>query len=81
MTVELSDVERIASEIVDELRGTCNSLLLLLEEKGVVDNAIVLTAIDQDIFECAVCNWWCDMSELSEHDHGTGDNICADCDP
>lgn len=77
----MNGLEKIADEIVDELRGTAGNLQSLLEEKDVVDNDIVLRVIDDEIFECIVCNWWCDMSELSENDHGLEYNTCSDCDP
>lgn len=34
-------------------------------------------AIDAEIFECDVCGWWYDISNLG--DNGGHDTICIDC--
>ena len=54
-------------EKIDELNGTCNSINLddyTAEELEVLDN---------EIFLCNDCSWWCPIEEVNE------DNVCTDC--
>lgn len=62
-------------ELIGHLQGTCISL-----EEGCRDCEIDRESItpeeylylDQHIAECHCCNWWCEVSEMS-------DNLCGDC--
>lgn len=47
-----ADLISLAELAADELQGTCKSLA----EAG----------LDELIFECERCNWWCEISEMSE---------------
>lgn len=67
--------ERI-DEIIDSLRGTCRSLIDFLEDQEDEDDTALLEAIDQDLFCCDQCNWWCEQSEAHE---GTSGDVCDDC--
>lgn len=65
-----------AQEIVDELNGTCKSIAECLED-GEDDSDPVLTAkIDDQIFCCSRCDWWCEQGEAHE---GSDGDVCDDC--
>lgn len=34
-----------------------------------------LLEIDQEIFQCDTCGWWCRIEEMSENDN----QVCTDC--
>lgn len=67
-------------EIVHSLQGTCQSLEDALSEEDDEDESdIQLTDyIDQEIFLCPVCNWWCERSEGNE-DPAQDEDVCDDC--
>ena len=67
-------------ELIDYLQGTCNSL-----DDGVQTifgedfSSFNLSSenheqIDNEIFLCETCGWWCEMSES-----GDEDGNCTDC--
>lgn len=64
-------------QIIEDLKGTCDSL------DGVCGNYDIdsmdlsideLEQLDQEIFNCETCGWWCETSEMSEDE-----NVCEDC--
>lgn len=59
------------NEIVEQLAGTCGSLPSVLTPKEENDRALA-DAIDEQIFECEVCGWWCWRDEESS----TQDGVC-----
>jgi len=65
----------------DYLIGSCNTIqeametLFELDEDDLTDEEI--ENLDQDIFKCAECGWWCEISEESGIDES--DLICNDC--
>lgn len=66
--------------ISQALQGTCKSLAQALEEHGLghlEDDKDFLQGLDQEVFCCSQCDWWCEMSEMSEEHDG----ICTDCQP
>jgi hypothetical protein len=76
------DKTKLINDIVDDLRGSSTGLHSMLEShdaEWLEDDDELLTAIDDSIFLCSMCDWWCEMSEMSEHpDH---DYECTDCAP
>ena len=65
-------------ELINSLQGTCSSIDDHLPE-GM--NWEDLTnedheAIDNEIFLCAECGWWCEISEQVESDD---EQYCRDC--
>jgi len=69
------------SEIIDCLRGTCNgSLSALIEERGLeAEEDEICAAVDDAIFECSVCGWWCEIDEECSEDCGADDLTCRQC--
>lgn len=65
-------------EIVEALQGTANTIDEVLPEGMDWSD---LTAedhayIDQEIFNCATCGWWYEISEQSDNED---ENTCIDC--
>ena len=58
-------------EVIDRLRGTCmesfDQDLYTMDE---------LQYLDENIFDCARCGWWCDIDEANSFN---GENFCDDC--
>lgn len=54
----------VIQSIIDDLRGTCDSLDAVAERHGrdAMDSALC-DALDQQIFLCTDCGWWCEMHE------------------
>jgi len=73
-------------EIIESLRGTCDSLDNQLEQRNL--NADDLTMeyhyqIDEQIFNCSTCGWWCERCDLStkSEECETHELTCRECDP
>lgn len=60
----------------EELEGTCQSLYDVVSEED-MDDPDFLGALDDLVFLCACCGWWCETSELVEDQDGEG--VCIDC--
>jgi hypothetical protein len=63
---------------IENLRGTCKSLAEGCEDFGIHENDLSeddYSRIDQEIFVCETCNWWCEQGEQAEDQ----DEICSDC--
>jgi hypothetical protein len=75
--------------IIEALRGTADSIdtvacrVYELEEFDFTADctAAELSILDNEIFECAECGWWCEMSEVSTHNSGDDGDYCKDCQP
>lgn len=70
------DVETRAMEVVDELRGTCKSLHDVMDCEEQEDQRILQT-IDDNLFCCNTCEWWCGFDEES-NEEGVCDDCCDD---
>lgn len=72
-----SDVQ----DLIDYMRGTAASINAQAEERGIdmLDDAVT-SAVDEAIFECTDCGWWCDISEeVSEFVEDASDLLCDQC--
>lgn len=72
-------MERI-EEFVESLRGTCRSIDEACNEFGMTFEDLTgedLEYIDNEIFCCEDCGWWCELCETSY----TVENTCKDCNP
>ena len=70
-------------EFVHDIIGTCKTVDQILDQthEGMTEDDLTTedhAHIDQEIFNCACCNWWCEQSEANESDE-YGDDICNDC--
>ena len=59
-------------KMIDRLRGTCNEPFPI-EDYTLED----LAHLDEEIFQCVDCGWWCDISELSAIP--SDECSCTDC--
>ena len=67
------------SELISYLQGTCIEFDTACKEFNIDPDDITieqLQEIDNWIFQCQVCGWWCERGD--ESDMGDG-NICIDC--
>lgn len=67
-------------KLIYELNGTCDSIEHVLEKYEALelqDHMPFLNYLDNEIFRCACCSWWCTISEMSEN----SDDECRDCNP
>lgn len=78
MTQENIDMEKV----IEALQGTCKPLeygiQAALGDDTEVDELTEeqLSHLDQEIFLCDTCGWWCEIA-VSNDDNG--DNVCDDC--
>lgn len=66
-------------KLVEDLQGTCNNLSDALPE-GMEEDDLTEDDhdyIDNEIFLCDECGWWCESSEANENEDCAG--LCADC--
>lgn len=66
------DKQLRGQQAAEELQGTCKGLHEVLSDEEQED-ADVLAELDQHVFLCDECGWWCELSEQTE------DGRCDDC--
>src|SRR5438270_431144 len=75
------------NELCEDLRGTCkNEDEALSQVTGVPPGTTWdslkhsdYQEIDQQIFRCEKCDWWCGADEESQVENLDGQRICDDC--
>lgn len=68
------------SKLIETLRGSTSSVEVEAEELGLNDlDDEVTDAVDDAIFCCSQCNWWCDISEEASEEVGLFDLTCSEC--
>lgn len=80
----MSEPRRLTDEeletLINDLQGTCNSLDTYIEEELDVGDYLCAedyAAIDEAIFLCTECGWWCPQDENVAEDGEEG--VCRDC--
>lgn len=68
-------IETRADALVEYLRGTCNPMPDWVAQDP--DENSILGHLDDELFRCAGCEWWCEQSEAQEGPDG--DDVCEDC--
>lgn len=68
-----ADKQQTAEALANRLRGSCQSMPAEFE-----DDMDVLDHLEELIFLCPCCGWWCDVDELNETGPNSED-ICDDC--
>lgn len=67
----------MAEIAAEKLQGTCGSLVNLGEEFEELQNdSNFCDRLDELVFECVCCNWWCGISEMSDN---VDEWICKEC--
>ncbi|MCK4823222.1 hypothetical protein KA005_46125 [bacterium] len=54
-------------DIINDLEGTCN----WLDYDEITE--LELELLEEEIFCCSTCSWWCPIEEINE------ENVCTDC--
>lgn len=79
----MNDVEAMATEVADRLRGTCSSLqvgiasVLGKDALGLKDDPVFCMALDDAVFCCEQCGWWRGTEDVPA---GTpGGFLCRQC--
>lgn len=76
----ITDRDRLIQDVIDELRGSTGSLSEACAERDLSDMDDDVTAmVDNQIFECTACGWWCGIEEESSEDVGHDEWICSQC--
>lgn len=70
-----ADLETNVQALVDELNGTCNTMPDWVEDHA--QEQEIREGLDQELFLCAACSWWCEQSEANEGPEG--EDVCGDC--
>ena len=68
--------------IAEQLQGTASSLSSVLEQYGMEeaeDDTDFCHELDQEVFCCNDCGWWCEPSEMTNDEDQ--DWKCTDCAP
>jgi hypothetical protein len=67
--------------LIDDLTGTCKSYEEALPDDMYFEDLTEkeLATLDGEIFRCAECDWWFEVSEMNGID--TTDHFCRDCRP
>jgi len=73
--------DALIETVIDNLRGTATgSLESECEAVGLSsDDEEVTAAVDQQIFNCTQCGWWCEIDEKASDDHGLDEWTCRQC--
>lgn len=71
-----------ARQVAKSLLGTCDATLeTTLEKLGLPpeleSNSAFLYGVDELVFECTCCGWWCSQDECNEDANNQW--ICDDC--
>jgi hypothetical protein len=77
--MNLKNNEDLWEKLIYDLQGTCENLDSFLERSApeLIDHLPFLQHLDNQIFCCEQCNWWCELSEMADND----DWECRDCSP
>ncbi|AHJ10739.1 hypothetical protein P106B_56 [Rhizobium phage vB_RglS_P106B] len=70
---------KTVAEIAEELRGTCQTLTIVLENNdmdGMDNDAAFCAELDSLVFCCERCDWWHEQSEMSDKFEAW---ICEEC--
>lgn len=73
------------NELIYALQGSCSTIAEQLEMRWEMDEDDLTMedclAIDDAIFCCTTCGWWCPISEETATAQGESDFGCSDCFP
>jgi len=71
--------EKIIDDVIADLQGTCQTLEYALNYYDVDISELSQSDfwhIDNAIFLCDVCGWWCDSGDYSEN---APEGVCSQC--
>lgn len=74
----VATMHALAETAAGELEGTCRTLHELGDEyEGAEDSTAFCARLDELVFCCVGCNWWCSQDECNETEGGEW--ACDDC--
>jgi hypothetical protein len=74
--MNLNDID-LWNKIIYDLNGSCDSLerqLINHDAEELRDYMPFLNYLDNEIFLCDGCGWWCELSEMTDSE------LCNSCD-
>lgn len=66
----MSEIPAEWIEVVEGLQGT----YMNDPPEHLRDDPAFCDYLDNEIFRCSVCEWWCELSEMES------EGVCSDCD-
>jgi hypothetical protein len=69
------------NQLIYDINGTCEDLNNFLEDhesEDLIDHTPFLEHLDSEIFCCAGCGWWYDISDMSDNEEAQ-EPICNNC--
>ncbi len=80
MSLTKDYVKQVSQRFADAAVGTCMSIqevLCFIDEPDFDDLELDWQLIEDQIFLCDTCGWWCEAGDWSEWDEG----VCNECSP
>lgn len=76
----MSDKTKQIEILIDRLRGSATSMQTECDDLDLstMDDEVT-RAVDDEIFNCTDCNWWCDISEECSEECDADEWVCQDC--
>lgn len=74
--------ETLYSSVANALMGSPDSLIQVLgnyEAEYLEDDQEFMEYLDEHVFNCVICGWWCPIDEIEETQ--SGEWACRDCNP
>lgn len=66
--------------IIEQLRGTCKSIHELDDDdEALFERSDFCAYIDQQIFLCTECGWWCEIDGEASADFDRDELTCREC--
>jgi hypothetical protein len=82
-------IDEVAQRIYDDICGTPNDVFAHIDyliEDGVLtkewykqNETNLLYAVDNQMFNCGICGWNVEVSEMSWGSSNMGETVCCDC--
>ena len=76
MSLISKDMYLRGQQAAEALEGTAQSLHDVASDEE-QDDPNFCAALDELVFCCAECGWWCETGEACEGD--SGEDVCSDC--
>jgi hypothetical protein len=71
---------KLWDEVIDNLRGTASSPSDLGEEvEELFNNLEFCNHLDDQIFKCECCGWWCEIDEEASEEADLDELTCRQC--
>lgn len=82
----MDNIVTVANEMIDALQGSCMRDPVALSDEYIEEGRMtaefweqnemeIVRLVDDAIFNCERCGWWCEIGQMSYNE----DNICDNC--